>query len=242
MNLDKINGIITLDVDWAPDFVIDYVSEKLEKNNIKATWFITHNSKSIKKLFSNPNFEVGIHPNFKNNSTQGKNIDDILRNLKKIAPKSKSLRTHGLLQSTEILLKFKKYGIKNDLSILMSNYEGLKPHYEKFLDLVRFPYYWEDDVEVTNKSKFTNVKKHLSKKGLKIFNFHPIHIYLNTEDLDRYEKIKNSLSKISKKELDKHRNPDLGTEVFFDNLLNELKKKKTYKISEITKIMRIHEK
>ena len=32
MNLDKINGIITLDVDWAPDFVIDYVSEKLEKN------------------------------------------------------------------------------------------------------------------------------------------------------------------------------------------------------------------
>jgi hypothetical protein len=50
-------------------------------------------------------FEIGLHPNFANNSTQGDNVDDILKKLKEIVPNAESIRTHGLLQSSEILLK-----------------------------------------------------------------------------------------------------------------------------------------
>lgn len=31
-------------------------------------------------------------------------------------------------------------------------------------------------------------KKFSNYNGIKVFDFHPIHIFLNTEDLDRYEK------------------------------------------------------
>ena len=67
---NEINPLLTFDTDWAPDYTIDYVSEKLEKAKIKSTWFITHDSPAIQRLVNNPLFEVGIHPNFLSNSTQ----------------------------------------------------------------------------------------------------------------------------------------------------------------------------
>ena len=42
--------VLTFDTDWAPDYAIDYVVKKLEKWNIRATWFVTHDSQVIQKL------------------------------------------------------------------------------------------------------------------------------------------------------------------------------------------------
>ena len=56
----------------------------LVENNVKATWFVTHNSNHVKELAKIDLFELGIHPNFSHDSTQGKNVGDILSNLKKI--------------------------------------------------------------------------------------------------------------------------------------------------------------
>ena len=52
-------GKITLifDVDWAPDFVLEYVSHYLIENNIKSTWLITYESPLIEKLKSKYKFE-----------------------------------------------------------------------------------------------------------------------------------------------------------------------------------------
>jgi peptidoglycan/xylan/chitin deacetylase (PgdA/CDA1 family) len=36
--------VITLDTDWAPDFILEHVSEILTERKIKATWFITNES------------------------------------------------------------------------------------------------------------------------------------------------------------------------------------------------------
>lgn len=46
----KDTALLTLDIDWAPDFIIDEVVSILVKNNVKATWFITHNSPAIDRL------------------------------------------------------------------------------------------------------------------------------------------------------------------------------------------------
>ena len=170
--ISNIQPILTFDVDWAPDYVIDYVAEKLIKLKIKSTWFITHNSSSIQKLSNNPLFEIGLHPNFHINSTQGKGIENILKNLKKICGNAKSIRTHGLLQSSEIFLKFNKYGIQNDVSILFSNQPHIMPHYSKFFKITRIPYYWEDDVEMEEEYLWSLSNSFLHGDGLKIFNFH----------------------------------------------------------------------
>lgn len=53
---------ITLDVDWANDEVIEYSTKLLEKYNVKATIFATHESELLK--FLEKKFEIGIHPNF----------------------------------------------------------------------------------------------------------------------------------------------------------------------------------
>ncbi len=234
---NKTEPVITFDVDWAPDYVIDYVAEKLKNLKIKATWFITHDSPSIQKLLDNSLFEIGLHPNFYNNSTQGNGIDDILKNLKKIVNDAKSIRTHGLYQSSEIFLKFNKYGIENDVSILFSNESNIFPHYSKIFKITRIPFYWEDDVEMENGIDWKNVKKHFNVFGLKIFNFHPIHIFLNSNNMKNYNKLKGKkYPNINEKNILEFKNNSLGTETFFDILIDNLNKTKTYTINEISKI------
>lgn len=236
------NPILTLDVDWAPDFIIEDIAKRISKKKIKATWFITHYSEIIESLKLNPLFELGIHPNFNTNSTQGKDPDDILKNLKKIIPKAKSIRTHGLIQSTEILLKFKKYNIKNDVSILLSNEHDLKPHYSKYLGIFRFPFFWEDDVEIMENSNWEGVKKKINIKGLKIFNFHPIHIFLNSDDMKNYNKLKKkySLQDLDRDIVTKYINQNLGAGTFFDEFLENLMGKKTYTISNLSNYFRTY--
>lgn len=41
---------ITIDVDWAPDFMIDLVSKELSDSGIRAIWFITHDLPSVRRL------------------------------------------------------------------------------------------------------------------------------------------------------------------------------------------------
>jgi len=233
---NEISPLLTFDTDWAPDYVIDYVSEKLEKLKIKATWFITHDSPSIRKLGKNSLFEIGLHPNFANNSTQGNNVNDILKNLKEIVPKAESIRTHGLLQSSEIFLKFKEFGIKNDVSILLHEESFLKPHYSKYFQITRFPYFWEDDVEMVTRN-WKNIEKYFSISGLKIFDFHPIHIFLNSDTMEKYDELKQmGYPKIEQKLMSKFRNKSIGVNTFFDNLILKLSNSKSHTIKDISRI------
>ena len=108
--------IITLDIDWASDFVIKKVDEMLKERNIKCTWFVTHKSAHLKNLSKNRNYELGIHPNFLPNTTQGKTPKEILKKLKKIVPNAVSLRTHSLHQNSHLLSLYKENVIKFDTS------------------------------------------------------------------------------------------------------------------------------
>ena len=111
--------LITLDIDWAPDFIIKKVDEILKEKGVKATWFVTHNSAYLNNLAKNKNYELGIHPNFLPNTTQGKTPKEILKKLKKIVPNSVSLRTHSLHQNAHLLSLYKNYGIKLNLTIFL---------------------------------------------------------------------------------------------------------------------------
>lgn len=237
MDFNKSESLLTLDVDWAPDFVIDYTSTMIKKFKIKATWFITHDSPAIQRLMNEPLFEVGLHPNFENNSTQGDGIDNILQNLKKIAPNAKSIRTHGLLQSSKILSRFNQYGIDVDVSLFLTKQPLLQPHYSKYFKLNRIPYFWEDDVEMEEGADWKNIEKYNQIPGLKIYDFHPIHIFLNSHSFAVYEKIKNTnYPNIDEVELLSQKNESFGVETFFKSLLESLKNKNTFTISDISQI------
>lgn len=190
------NSYITLDIDWAPDFVIDYVADLFIANNVKATWFVTHKSKAVDRLRDYPHlFELGIHPNFLPNSSHGNTVDEVLDFCMNLVPEAVSMRTHALVQSTLILSKaIQKTPVKYDVSLFLAYH----PHLQsvdffwgangKYLK--RLPYNWEDDFEMEHPNANWHGKNILNVQGIKVYDFHPIHIYLNSSKFETYLKLK----------------------------------------------------
>lgn len=181
---------LTLDIDWACDEVLTYSIDFIEKYNVPATWFITHDTPILDRLRENPNFELGIHPNFNplldGDNRLGKNSNEVIANIKNIVPEAKSVRSHSMTQSSNLLDLFKDHGLTHDSNHFIptqSNIE-LKP-WTHWNGLTKVPYFWEDDVACIYND--LSIEKHFDKTGLKVFDFHPIHIFLNTETLQRYE-------------------------------------------------------
>src|SRR5437588_10311456 len=101
--------ILTFDVDWAPDYMIDFVAERLLKDRMRPTWSVTHESPAIERLRSNSDiFELGVHPNFLPGSSHGGNTHDVLRSCMAMVPEAQSFRTHSLVQSTPLLCEVMK--------------------------------------------------------------------------------------------------------------------------------------
>jgi len=230
--------IITLDFDWAPDFVIEYCAKILSEKKVKATWYVTHQSPILETLRSNKLFELGIHPNFLISSTQGDSLRSVLTNLKKIVPEATTVRTHSLIQSIPLISEFHKFGIENDVSVLLPRTNGLSPHFSKYFKLIRFPYYWQDDIAMAEEENWEISSIDYQENGLKIFDFHPIHIYLNSKTMMNYNIIKESnLSLLTPKNAEKFINKNSsGTFTLFDKITDYLSQRKSYSIHDLQEI------
>jgi hypothetical protein len=193
MNLEL--PIITLDIDWAPDWIIDEVASILIEHRVKATWFVTHRGMAVERLRDKTDlFEVGMHPNCLPNSTHGDSEDEVLSHMKRLVPEAVSMRTHGLYQSSNFLKKAAgAFGIRNDASIILPGMHHIKPFKLKFGDIIlnRIPYFWEDDLALLEKNSSWSLANSKYKcPGMKIFNFHPVHVILNTPNYSDYEELK----------------------------------------------------
>ncbi len=216
---------ITFDIDWCSDEVLSYTLDIIEEFNIKATFFVTHETKLLERMRNNSNIELGIHPNFNpllnGDFRYGKNIDEVIEYYKKIVPEAVSVRSHAMTQNTHILNSFEKFGLIYDCNtfIPFSSQIELAPWKHWSTKMIKVPYSWEDDLHCIYNWEW-NIKKLLDTKGLKIFDFHPIHVFLNTENIDRYEKSREYFNSI--KILNKNKNNlTFGTYDFLINLIKE---------------------
>jgi hypothetical protein len=224
--------LVSIDIDWASDSIITDVATILIKNKVKATWFVTHDSPQLRKLSEYPElFELGLHPNFEKESTQGRSPEEVLNYLTKIVPGARSVRTHNLLQSMPLLkLMREKFNILHDVSILMPLAPQITPHrlfFDKNYDIIRVPYFWGDNLEMNAPSpnfNFADNRYHVD--GIKIYSFHPIHIVLNSNDVNSYNNLKSKtdISKCSVSELDGYINKSgSGSGTFFKEIVEFLK-------------------
>lgn len=229
---------LTFDVDWAPDCAMELLLGKLNTHNIKATFFITHPSDILKDV-SAGGHNIGIHPNFLANSTQGKNTSEVIEYLLKLAPEASCIRTHALVQSTPLLFEiFENYPqLKYDFSIFMYKFKHVNWFEWKFktLSYMRINYNWEDDGAFydpsMNWAQFTPFADKI------IFDFHPIHVLLNSKDLTPYESLKSKfqntpLANLKEKDILKFKNPLNGSENYLDAILES--KYKAITFSELT--------
>ena len=189
------DAVITFDVDWAPDFAIRETAEILIKSHTKSTWFVTHNSEAVQELLEQPHlFELGVHPNFMPGTTQGNSYNEIMRHVMDIVPGAKAARTHGMFYSAAISRMFAvDFGLETDSSIYLRECPHITPHlaYYGNRTLLRMPYFWTEDGEMSKpESSFVLKDSTLLLPGLKVFGFHPIHIFLNSSSDHAYNCLK----------------------------------------------------
>ncbi len=223
------NFILTLDIDWAPDFLIDDIAQILLENKVKATWFVTHQSEAIERLKEHKDlFELGIHPNMLAGSTHGQTEEKVLSYVKKIVPDAVSMRTHGLYQTSNFLVKAaKEFGMLIDVSLFLPRAANLYPHKVKWhgSSLWRMPYFWADDSEVFEDYPIWNISDdRLNVNGLVVFDFHPINIALNTESFERYDRLRKirPIEKWDKDFIDEFANKGIGPRNLFFDLVYQL--------------------
>ena len=190
---------LTFDIDWAHDEVIANTLNLLEKEQLPATLFITHKTPLLARMRANPNLELGVHPNFipldMGNCDVSKFLDyaqKILAMYKTLVPEATTVRAHGLTQNSRLLDLMAEMGYTRESNLLVTLQSGvnLRAFYH-WNGIMRVPYFWEDDIHCAEMERKTwdswSPEPFLDNICLKVFDFHPIHLYLNTEEMGRYE-------------------------------------------------------
>ena len=215
--------IFSCDIDWANEKVIEDTIDLFENHQIKCTLFVTHKSKSI-DLCNRNLFEIGIHPNFNENIVNGVGLPahENVKNLTRLYPESIGVRSHSITSSGPLLEIFKKSGLKYESNQFVPYSKSIEP-YKCWNDMTIIPYNFEDDVHYTFEKSFdiSLIKEFNSAKYL-IMDFHPIHIYLNSESKETYIKAREYLKS---EELDTFKNNNnFGTRDLLIRTFKEIKK------------------
>ncbi len=183
---------LTIDIDWACDEVLADTIDLVERADVCSTWFVTHETPLLERLRRNPKFELGIHPNFnkllQGDGSNGRSVEEVFERVLEIVPEARAARSHSLMQSTPLHKLFAERKITHECNCFIPAHADmdLRP-WSLWKTLTIVPLFWEDDLSMMYDIK-TPLHNLVRKNGLKVFNFHPIHVFLNTESLERYER------------------------------------------------------
>jgi hypothetical protein len=232
--------ILTIDIDWSPDWMLDELASRLIKTGIKATWFVTHACQAVERLRQRADlFELGIHPNCLQGSTHGVSEEEVLDNIKAVVPEAVSMRTHGLYQTTRFLiLAAREYGIRVDSSLYQPDACYAVPYELRFgsTTLLRAPFCWADDLTLHDpKGNWSPDQMETGEGGVKIYAFHPFHVMLNTRKYALYETLKRDrpLPEWSRKYIDAHVTAGIGPQTAFQELLAMLSNIDSFRMRDL---------
>jgi len=181
---------LTIDVEWAPEFVIEWMAERVKDAKISATWFATHDSKALKKLACDSSQEIGLHPNFFPGSTQGLGMEDVMVRLTRLYPNARGVRSHAFLDSTRHHLHYSKLGLKYISNTIVWT-ESSKPFFLPWSSMWQIPISWEDDVACNFAKDISLDFLRKGKDAIWVLNFHPLYCYLNEKiAMPVYSKLK----------------------------------------------------
>ena len=130
--------------------------------------------------------------------------------------------------------------ITTDVSLFLPHALSLSPveYWWRRRLLLRIPYYWEDDFEMGLPAPDWELTSRLKKAdGLKVFDFHPIHIYLNSPSVNPYQRFKKQaprLSESTKAQADSFVHLGKGTQTFFLQLVDHLAERESHCVKDIS--------
>lgn len=211
---------ITVDLDFCPQEVLDFLSDIVHDYGYNATFFMTH------KLKVRNGHELALHPFF----TDFERTESVLNHLRRMFPRSRGVRTHRLRTADDWFLLYEKKGIRYDSSFLMPD-RGILPYYmygARSGGLLEIPINFADDLNLWFPRRFPpaavrRMLKVVDRNDLSyVFVWHPIHVFLNTSTLAHYRKAKPFTRDIDK--LENYQNPGRGVRTNFIGFLEHLRR------------------
>jgi hypothetical protein len=215
---------LSLDIDWAHDEVLYDSIQLIQKAGVASTWFVTHETPLIASLRNLKSAELGIHPNFNplldgTHQYPHNTSEKILKSSMSLVEDAKAIRSHSLTQNERLIDQFKQVGLTHISNTFIPYGAGIVVKPFKIWDqMVVVPHCWQDNVALRMPLLFPKTIETI--QTLYALNFHPIHVFLNTESIDRYERTRAIHN--NPKELLKHRYTGVGTRTKLTDLLRML--------------------
>jgi hypothetical protein len=185
----------TSDSDWAPESMIEECVAVFRSAGVRFTPFVTHRSEAMRRTFRGCEHDVGLHPNFNPGSTHGDTIGGVVDHVVALWPEACAFRSHGYHDSSLISHTLYERGLRYDSNLCLHLQSNLVP-LRHWTGLTRFPVFLDDSVVAFRGEgwQLDSFVDKLRTPGLKIFNFHPVHVCLNTPVYSYYEERRSRVS------------------------------------------------
>ena len=211
--------VLTVDTDWAPVECLLDLLELLNVSNIKGTFFST----SEQDVGTLSGYDIGIHPNFQGASQDEKAVAGEISSCLARFPTAQGLRSHALLISTRhyLILRDRFPDIRYTSNYYMPGVAGLEPFVSQ-AEIPEFPIYWMDHLHLErhNRIDIEKVLEETKRPGLKVFDFHPYHVFINSSDMEHVALAREHYHNAA--ELVHFRRKAPGVRTFFQSLLEAI--------------------
>ena len=229
---------ITSDVDWASPFCTANLINLLQGHGITPTLFATHECPVIKAFNEAHPDDVGIHPNFLENSTHGNGRTTVIKHLFELFPNARTFRAHSFFDSSDILQEMAKRGVAYDSNLCLYLQPNVVPLQLSVPGITRLPVFWEDDdhwLHTGGEWEFRKFADAFFTPGLKIINVHPFFVAANIPSADYYENVKQHIATLSINDLDMVRHAGRGVQTFLVEFIEFVKShnQRFYTLNEI---------
>ena len=185
---------VSMDIDWASDPCIRRIVDYFLGQGAPLTIFCTHPSEAVDAYRGHPGVELGIHPNFFAQSSQGGTMDEVIDYCLKLAPGARCVRGHRWYSSNDMYDRLVERGIRFDSN--ESSMLDLAEPYIHRSGILRIPVFFEDGGFLWNGAAMDFKKEGLQYfdcPGLKVLDLHPIHFALNCPDNAFYRNVADGL-------------------------------------------------
>ncbi len=225
---------ITLDVDWASDEVLAGALQLLDGLAIPYTLFCTHPTPLLSGL-DPASVEIAWHPEF----LGGRPPEQVIEELAGWFPEATGVRAHALYFHSRLVPLYLDRGMEYLGHNLQFGQPELAPstHWSGLVDI---PGFWEDDVHALYfDGDFGPSLLSLEAPGLKVFDFHPIHLALNTDRMPRYEQAREDIE--ARRDLRPHVNAGLGSRTFLVHVVETMKRQpERYRFTTMRSVAATH--
>lgn len=244
--IDQPIFCITSDIDWASEYCIKDFLGLMQDFEITPTLFATHESPAVRRFIEGNTDNVGVHPNFRSDSTHGKDYLSVIEHVFQLYPKAKTFRSHALFDSSDILQEMSKRGIKYDSNLCLYLQPNIVPLRLGIPKITRFPVFWDDSSHLIQSGGDWQVEHYFNafnSPGLKIINVHPFAISANVCSRDNYLRVKKYITIASSKDIETHRHKGKGARTFLIELIEFilLRGMRFYTLDEIYRMFPIED-